>query len=57
MDNKIIDFTEQVNKRNEAKNMKSYETNIIEAYAEEVAKEFKNMLNEETKTKKPERRR
>ena len=57
MDSKIIDFTEQVNKRNEAKNMKSYETNISEAYAEEVAEEFKNMLNEETKTKKPERRR
>ena len=37
--------------------MKSYETNISEAYAEEVAEEFKNMLNEETKTKKPERRR
>ena len=52
MDKKVIDFTEQMNKRNRVKNIKSYESHISESYAEELANEFKNMLKEETKKNK-----
>lgn len=47
MDKKVIDITKHIKNKNKAKNIKSYEIDISEAYAEELTDEFKKVLKEE----------
>lgn len=47
MDKKVIDITKHIKNKSKTKNIKSYETDISEAYAEELTDEFNKILNEE----------
>lgn len=46
MENKVINLTDRINKRKMEKSEISYEVYLSEIYADQLEKEFKNILNE-----------
>jgi hypothetical protein len=46
MEKKVINLTDRINKRKMEKSEISYEVYLSEIYADQLEKEFKNILNE-----------
>ncbi len=46
MENKVINLTDRINKRKMEKSEISYEEYLSETYADQLEKEFKNILKE-----------
>ncbi|MGE8021518.1 hypothetical protein ACQKOM_21865 [Peribacillus frigoritolerans] len=46
MENKVINLTDRINKRKMEKSEISYEVHLSEIYADQLEKDFKNILNE-----------
>ncbi|MCC3359719.1 hypothetical protein [Bacillus sp. REN16] len=46
MENKVINITERINKKKMEKSEISYELYLSEMYADQLGKDFKNILNE-----------
>lgn len=51
MDKKVIDITKHIKNKNKNKNIRSYEMDVSEAYAEELTEKFRKILKEEKNKK------